>query len=147
MKDTNNLLTHSQWSSGEYSNQTNIATSLGQKYQISNEFSSIGENSIKITRVGNNVIWTESRIYNPSKNTFTCSCDILAKNRGQVYFVAVYGDTTQDVVFTDVEVKDDVQHITVSGSINQSKPLSFVSIRFIIRDIGGFIYVDNISIT
>ena len=147
MKDTNNLLTHSQWSSGEYSNPTNIATGLGQKYQISNKFSSIGENSIKITRIGDEKTWTEARTYNVSKNTFTISCDVLAKCSGRLYFVAIYTDNTQDFSFTEFNVKDDVQHITTVGTINQSKTISFVSIRVMVERVGGFVYADNFSIT
>ena len=51
MKDTKNLLTHNQWSAGEYENSPEIFEKEPNITKIcSNDYSDIGEQSIKITK-------------------------------------------------------------------------------------------------
>lgn len=51
MKDTNNLLDHNTWSSEEYNNNPEIFNLAPSTMRIvSNEYSNIGESSIRLTK-------------------------------------------------------------------------------------------------
>ena len=82
MKDTNNLLTHNQWTCGEYANNPemfNIAYLVNRV--CTNKYSDIGEQSIKLTKLGSSGSYARVS-YNQSiiNKTVTASATIKTEN-------------------------------------------------------------------
>lgn len=148
IKDKKNLLTHNAWTGGEYQhNLTNIYMGEGQETLISNECSLIGDTSLKITRTGNNIYWTEVRIYDEyvsSKGEVT----LFSQYTVRVYAMIVFNDGTQTSNYIDVPPNIRPQWISISlPDYDYSKTIMFYSLRIVLTHINDYCFASNFSIT
>ena len=147
MKDTNNLLSHNQWTAGEYENTipTTLANTIGL---ITNKYSYIGEQSLKLTKNASSGSYSRI-IYNQSiiNKTVTISAHIRTE------------DTICQLLLLELDSNSStIQSITVNipsnsyGTFNTSLISGSNNSKFVIHfgNIGGQgsdIYVDNIMLT
>lgn len=144
MKDTNNLLSYNQWSCGEYENiLTGVNNGAGQNTVISNTWSSIGENSFKISRIGESSSWSECRV-NTNKNEITASCDILALSYCTLSVVVDYSDNSQNHNSVSIHSSNSVQNVSVHFENNTNKTVVKASLR--ISNVTSLVYVDNLKL-
>ena len=147
MKDTNNLLSHNQWTAGEYENTipATLANTIGV---ITNNYSDIGEQSLKLTKNASSGSYSRI-IYNQSiiNKTVTISAHIRTE------------DTICQLLLLEVDSNGStIQSRTVNipsnsyGTFNISLISGSNNSKFVIHfgNIGGQgsdIYVDNIMLT
>ena len=102
VKDNNNLLSHNQWSAGEYENYPEIFYTAPMTDRIcTNEYSSIGEQSIKLTKKADSGTYARASYDNSIINkTVTASAMIKTNNPGQLVLLEISGNTliTQNMV-------------------------------------------------
>ncbi|MCR5027401.1 MAG: hypothetical protein K6A34_08175 [Methanobrevibacter sp.] len=144
MKDNNNLLSYNQWSCGEYDNVlSGVNNGSGQTTEISNSWSSIGENSFKISRVAETSSWSECRVQT-NKNEITASCDILALSNCVISIVTDYSDGSQAYNSVNIYASNSVQNASVHFENNTNKTITRVSLR--ISGVISLVYIDNLNL-
>lgn len=144
MKDTSNLLDYNNWSGTDYSENTSgIYVAGNANILSSNEYSNIGETSLKIiadnvsnwpcvdlfiiTNPGKSVVGT-FHIYNPN-------CDVFADLR------------VAQTTITNISIPRSSFPKEVSLNGDVSSGTGNISIRLYPRNINAPIYVDNISLS
>ena len=136
MKDTNNLLDYNIWSGTDYSNDI---TGFSKTPISSNEYSSIGENSLKLTRTTDdyNNYTTEYMKSLPSSN-YRLTVDVYSPQAGG-NLVMFIGDTVQvNVVFNS---SPNVQSLSL-----QANNTNFRGIRLLNYTKGQSIWFDDFSL-
>ena len=147
MKDTNNLLTHNQWSAGEYENTPEIFSVKPYVNNIcTNNYSDIGEQSIKITKLQSSGSYARIMYNNGISNkTVTASATIKTENNSATLILLEIGSNglinqqSVDVPansFTKVNVS---LHSTTS---NTSFGVQFNNNG----NVNSFIHIDNVSL-
>ena len=144
MKDNNNLLEYNQWSCGEYDNiLSGVNNGAGQTTEISNNWSSIGEKSFKISRISNTSPWSGCRIQT-NKNEITASCDILALSTCTLSIVIDYSDESQTYNNVAIYPSNSVQNVSVHFDNSSGKTVTKASLR--ITNVTSFVYIDNLKL-
>ena len=145
MKDNSNLLEHNEWSAGEYNNTIPVTP-----YNIigicTNTYSSIGEQSLKLTRNGPGA---NARIsYNQSiiNKTIVASAHIRTEStNAQLLLIELNSSGTiqQNVVTIPSNTQGTFSVSLISGSNNSKFIIQFSNTG----DIGSVIFIDNIILT
>lgn len=140
MKDTTNLLNHNQWSSGEYTDNTQ-GYDTNCIIQTSKEYSKIGESSLKVI---NNTSSTKSA-YTPSiavasNKTYTLSCILYNPEASLVNVVLLSNKGTYSVV--SVYPSDVPQRISVSYTTSDDSSLACRWNIF-----SNYCFIDDVSLT
>ena len=148
MKDTNNLLTHNQWSATEYLKSKEgfiVYNSSNVSRENTNSWCVIGETSLKITNLKSTSPWVKAGCDQSFvSKTVTGSITVNAKFPVQIYLIeqkdGVY------INYTHVNVpKDTVTDVNLSLSTGMDN--DSVKIQILVQgDIGAFCYVDDISL-
>lgn len=146
VKDKNNLLTHSQWSTGEYDNTLSIVDWTGQKSEISSNYSSVGETSYKITRIEDSQYWSDI-ILAQSLSSYTVSCNIYSPSaNGYLFAVTRYSDGTTTDSYVGFTAMDKIQSVSCNGIVTSGKTVSRVTLRIAGGSKDNSVYMDNPSI-
>lgn len=140
MKDKSNLLTHNQWSAGEY--YDTISQTHGLSSQMSKDFSTIGETSYKIIRSSELNRYWELRV-KTTGNIFTASCQICSNIKGYFNILLVYVDGSEEYNQISFSGNYNVQNLFISKNANGE--VSRVSLRIVINN-NSLVYLDNPSI-
>ena len=145
VKDTNNLYNYNVWSCTEYNNNTEGFDKSSDNVQLipSNDFSSIGENSLKITCAQANEFMelqkitglTEGKIFTISLVIYNPSVSVRCRLKS---------DNNSNITTITVPSSDISKNVSVTGVI----PVSYgnMGLRMFIDGIGS-VYVDNIIST
>lgn len=149
MKDNNNLLDYNVWSGTEYNHDTiNIYNNSPNNIIInqSNDFSNIGESSLKIT-TKNIPSWVNIdlfKISNPNKKVtgkfivYTPECDVI---------INLFHTTTANYIASvNVPMNDKPVEISVTGDTSIYSGGN-ISIRVFPRTENKSFYIDNISLS
>ena len=145
MKDTNNLLTHNQWSAGEY-NKTLPVALFNLEGICTNTYSIIGEQSLKLTRTG---AGANARInYNSSISNKTVVVSAHVRTESTIAHLLLMelnssGTIQQNIVAIPSNTQGTFSVSLVSGSTNSNFIIQFSNPG----DIGSVIYVDDVSLT
>ena len=147
MKDTNNLFSYNQWTAGEYNNNLNDFTLNNTQQQqniISNDYSKIGESSLKMisSQTGDYIrIWYSNEL----------------KNKNVTSKIHIKSEETIDVLLREYDSNNtliSLKHTTFSGCGNVSLSLTssnttnnkfLLQISNIPKD--KIVYVDDIMLT
>lgn len=144
MKDTNNLYNYNVWSCTEYNNNTDDFDKTENIQLIpSNDFSSIGENSLKITCAQANEFMELQKITGLTEGkTFTIS--LVMYNPTVSVRCRLKSDNNSNITTITVPPSDNSKHVSVTGVI----PVNYgnMGLRMFIDGIGS-VYVDNIIST
>ena len=149
MKDTNNLLTDNQWSGTDYlENNTGFTgyNSTNTLREPVNEWSSIGEKSLRITRLTSSSHWV--RAYYPNSiisKTVTGKLTIKTTNSSvTVSLLELNGGTALQTatVIVPANTVFNVNLSLTSGTSNTRFALQTVSNG----DVGDVYYIDDLSI-
>lgn len=146
MKDTNNLLGHNSWSCGDYDSLAGTSTSSVQTMIVSNEHSTIGESSFKLTRIGDGA-WSQIGSVDGQFNGISASADIYSPLTNGAFFVQFRysdGSYTQSTVYFNRN--DNFYSISVTIYNDSSKTVSSCNVR-----VQGFttdspVFIDNVSL-
>ncbi|WP_296862196.1 hypothetical protein [uncultured Methanobrevibacter sp.] len=145
MKDTNNLLEYNEWSAGEYNNTIPVTP-----YNIigicTNTYSSIGEQSIKLTRNGPGANARISYNYSIINKTIVASAHIRTEStNAQLLLIELNSSGTiqQNVVTIPSNTQGTFSVSLISGSNNSKFIIQFSNTG----DIGSVIFIDNIILT
>ena len=148
MKDNNNLLSHNQWTAGEYENYPEIFYTAPMTDRIcTNDYSSIGEQSIKLTKLGSPGSYARVS-YNQSiiNKTVTASVTIKTEN-ATVLLILLERDGTNIIQQRNVTVPSN-SFMNISVSLESTSSNTSFGIQFNNNgDVGSFIHIDNISLT
>ena len=136
MKDTNNLLDYNIWSGTDYNNDI---TGFNKTPTSSNEYSSIGENSLKLTRTTDDYNnYTTEHMKSLPSNNYRLTVDVYSpKATGRI--VIFIGDDNQ--VMTNFGSSPNVQSILL-----QADNTNFRGFRLLNDTKGQSIWLDNISL-
>ena len=137
MKDTNNLLTHNQWTSGDYTNDLTDFTRI-QSSKITNKYSTIGESSINLDRI-DNTWWINVPANLSTTGDYTFSIDILNKSDTVTLRFQANGSA---VTTLNVPTSDSWQTYSISASLTN---LTNVYLQILNYNYDG-IYIDNIRL-
>lgn len=147
MKDTNNLLDHNTWSSGEYNNNPEIFNLAPSTMRIvSNEYSNIGESSIRLTKtVASGAYARITHTENLSNKTVTASAHIRsATKKATMIIIELNGSSIVQQASVDVPANTSK---TVSVSLNTGNSCSAIAVQFNNNDgKDSIIFVDDISL-
>lgn len=148
VKDTNNKLDYNQWSAGEYLNSNQgVISGLGQNNITTKEFSVIGENSLRIIRTGNSLIWTDVRINN-NLNQYTVSCKLYSpESDGALYAVTMYDDGTQSFSYSIFYMGNDVQFLSCAGNVESNKTVKEIVLRIMLYQYDKSAFIDDLMIS
>lgn len=136
MKDTTNVLSHNVWSATEYSGDfTGFSQGGGINLYSSNNYSQVGEHSLKLTNKASSAY--RLRVYIPASkdDTVTVSFDLLNQVSN---FVALYNGGTS-LVSTYPPVTGDWQSIVLSKKVTSTDDV-FLQINC---NAGQDCFVDN----
>lgn len=140
MKDNNNKLDFNQWSTGEYNNNINgFNRNNNSIIQLSNQYSIIGENSIKLIRTSDEYPNTANIQLIGLSSKIQLSLDILSKNNKCE--VDLYGDS----VLSSVTVPQSIVSQKIILSTNTIK--ENVYIRFRLPNKDDYMFINNINVT
>lgn len=141
MKDTNNKLGYNTWSGTDYTNNTNNFYAGNCNINPSNEYSIIGESSLKIT-TNNSASWgfVDLQRLTGISGSCTATLDVYAP-KGNILIQIYAGGPRSSVT---VPQNKDFQQITLAGTLPSS--YEFVVIRCFPRADNVPYYVDNISL-
>ena len=141
MKDTNNKLGYNTWSGTDYTNNTNNFYAGNCNINPSNEYSIIGESSLKIT-TNNSASWgfVDLQRLTGISGSCTATLDVYAPKGG--ILIQIYASGSRSSV--TVPQNDDFQHISLSGALPNS--YEFVVIRCFPRVDNVSYYIDNVSL-
>lgn len=143
MKDKNNLLNHNQWSCTEYYNSFD-SFSKGANSEITNKYTTIGENSIVINKNNMEYYWIDVPFPNITiTGTYNIKIDILTQFADAL--IRVYDSQFQSTI-TQLWVPKNINFNTISISTELLD--STESYRIRIRnnnEIGTRVFIDNLS--
>ena len=148
MKDTNNLLDYNIWSATEYNHDTTgMFNNYPQNILInsSNDFSSIGESSLKIT-VKDIPSWVNIdlfKIANPNKSV---TVKLIVHNPECELVVNLFHTTTANAFSSVTVPAGNIKEISLTGD-SSAFPDGNISIRVFPRTPNGVCYIDNISLS
>ena len=137
VKDTNNLLTHNQWTSGDYTNDLTDFTRI-QSSKITNQYSTIGESSINLNRI-DNTWWINVPANLSTTGDYTFSIDILNKSDSVALRFQANGSA---VTTLNIPTSDSWQTYSISASLTN---LTNVYLQILNYTYDG-IYIDNIRL-
>lgn len=144
MKDTNNLYNYNVWSCTEYNNNTEgFTANTYVQLTPSNDFASIGENSLKITCTQEYDFIELQKINGLTEGkTFTIS--LVIHNPTVSVRCRLKSDNNSNITTITVPSSDISKHVSVTGVI----PVNYgnMGLRMFIDGIGS-VYVDNIIST
>lgn len=150
VKDKNNLLSHNQWSGGDYNpNLIEISNGNGVETIISDEYSYNGDHSFKITTISNTQTWAEIRVnqlLNDSQGKLTI---YTPENNMSVYLLITYDDYTQDSSSVSVYSNSNPQDITIPlPQYDSSKTFLRISLRISFpAQMDNYCFIDNINLS
>lgn len=151
MKDTNNLLTHNQWSAGEYENKNTIFDKSNKmKEALSNSYSNIGEQSIKITKQESGAYSRLFYLDNIINKTFTVSASIKSNKYYDTQFILAESyNTGKTIQAKAVTIPKNTTSKNVSVTLTTSSICEAVSIQININYApeGTSCYIDNLNLT
>ena len=141
MKDNNNLLSHNQWSCGEYDNSQAQSIDWGVTIHKTNEYSVIGECSLKA--IGESSAGIRFNYDNPISNkTVTARLSLRAENTIWVTLREMAPNSvvinTSSISFTGC---GDVELSLSSSSNNTSFQIQLFSIP-----VNAVVYIDNVRL-
>ena len=142
MKDTNNKLGYNAWSGTEYNNNTDNIYAGNCNMNSSNEYSVIGESSLKIT-TNNSASWgfVDLQRLTGISGSCTATLDVYAP-KGNILIQIYAGGARSSVT---VPKNDGFQQITLSTALPSS--YEFLVIRCFPRADNVPYYLDNISLS
>lgn len=139
MKDTNNLISYSQWSCGDYNtpidNLTQINTAV---LTINQDISTNGESSLKglfNTRSG----YFDFHIPDINVGSYTISFDAFCPNEAVICGM----NRPSELSRVTIPKNNSIQHIELAGTVNSAGELI---VRFFNSFDGNFIYLDNLQL-
>lgn len=139
MKDTNNLISYSQWSCGDYNTPIdNLASVNTAVLTINQEISTNGESSLKglfVTRSG----YFDFHIPNISVGSYTLSFDAFCPNEAVVCGM----NRPSELSRVTIPKNNCIQHIELSGTVISAGELI---VRFFNNFDGNVIYLDNLQL-
>lgn len=141
MKDTNNLLSHNQWSVGEYGGSTVPDISWGVTIHQTNEYSIIGEQSLKAIATSTNGIRFN---YNNSLTNKTVTAKLYLRSENLIWIMFREMSSNGEVInstsssFTGI---GDVELSLSSSSNNSSFQIQLFSIP-----VNAIVYIDNVRL-
>lgn len=149
MKDNNNIYNYGLWSGAEYDNDLTTILFPGENISIisSNEYSTIGEYSLKLTKTSTIEEPNSLRIYNLEINEndniyFTCEMLPLNITSGYVTLIrnnnGIYNSISYCSISPNIK-----QKISLSGEINGE--LTSLVVRIWLTG-AGVIYLDNLTL-
>ena len=142
MKDTNNKVNHNVWSCGEYNNNLdNFFPASDAKVIVNNEWSNMGESSLKITRThpsyGTSLFTKISNL--TGTNNITATVKIYSpNNRVRIEF---YNSSTLSNV--TCPASSTVNTITLTTTTD----LNYVDLRLFLYAEEDYVFIDDINIT
>ena len=140
VKDNNNKLDFNQWSTGEYNNNTNgFNKNNNSIIQLSNQYSIIGENSIKLIRTSDEYPNTANIELTGLSSKIQLSLDILSKNNNCE--VDLYGDS----VLSSVTVPQSIVSQKIILSTDTIKENVYIRFRLPKKD--DYMFINNINVT
>lgn len=146
MKDTNNLLSYNVWSGSEYDGSISGFSKTSNLTLIpSNEFSIIGECSIKGIRTADSSYYVDiQRLTTLSVgNTVTSTFKVYTSNTA--VNVALFSGNQGDISFVTVYASNLVQEISVSGVVPTNS--GYIATRIQAYEKNKPFYIDDISLT
>lgn len=147
MKDTNNLLNFNYWSAGEYENKLNYMITIDSGAIITNEYSDIGESSIKQIRTADGASGgSYIRInYNNSiiNKTITASATIKTTDYDVDVIIGEKADVTN--AYSTVVPANSCRNVSVSLVSSSSNTSFFIQVNNR-GNKNSVVYVDNISL-
>ena len=139
MKDTNNLISYSQWSCGDYNtpidNLTRVNTAV---LTINQDISTNGESSLKglfNTRSG----YFDFHIPDINVGSYTVSFDAFCPNEAVICSM----NRPSELSRVTIPKNNSIQHIELVGTVNSAGELI---VRFFNGFNGNFIYLDNLQL-
>ena len=142
VKDNTNLLPYDLWSGQEYNNTTQWNNeNTGAKIQTNNEFSTIGEQSIKYNHSNDEWDWGYTIIYPISASSdYTFSFDIY-NPQGTVMIRLANDSRINTLTQVSVPSSDKIQHV----SLNCTTPASITSLYIVFfTNNSPIFYFDNL---
>jgi len=147
VKDNNNLLTHNQWSAGEYTkNISELTCFTGFDVMVTNEYSIIGEHSFKCERINENNHWAQSTVLGEYTNVQGKSIIYTPLGRSSLYIVFYYSDGSFSTGGVTVSRSDEPQLITLNLQSDPDKEVTSVALRILIYAINQPCYWDDLSL-
>lgn len=147
MKDTSNLLDYNQWSAGEYENNTNPFITNTSIIQSSNQYSVIGEQSLKILKkstTGNHVY----TILNYAEHGKVVTLSVMVRSGNEyvnLQFIEQEGNT--NIKTSSVKIPANTVS-KASTSLTTSNSNTRLRIQFSSADeVDSCIYIDDINLT
>lgn len=142
MKDTNNKLDYNVWSCGEYNNNLdNFFPASDAKVIVNNEWSNIGESSLKITRThpsyGTSLFTRISDL--TGTNNITATVKIYSPNN-RVRMEFYNGSTLSNVI---CPASPTVSTITLTATVDSN----YVDLRLFLYAQEDYVFIDDINIT
>lgn len=138
MKDTNNLIPYNIWSCSEYENNINGIMPNDLKIHPSSNFSTIGEQSLKINyNGGNNWLNIDISQLITSNSLYTVELDVYSPESNGSITLREYNSTTV-IAFSQQET---IQTISLTKSFSQ---VSGTYVQILCRE--NYFFVDNISL-
>lgn len=142
MKDTTNKIDYNIWTGTDYNNTTSGFVLMNNSIiQQSNDFSSIGESSLKCMRTDNSL----TRALRIMKNGLTGTTNITVTfdvytPHNTVYFDLNDGNTVSSV---NVPISANMMNITLSGTTTKDT----IGLYVILSNVDDYFYIDNIKIS
>ena len=144
MKDTTNLLDYNVWAGTDYLNNTSgFNKNTMNKIEVSNTFSSIGENSLKVISTDNtskNVRIVEIEGCQ-SGETYTIILDIINKTSSSAK-LRLYQNEGPYYQEVSIPISDNLQTITLSLSMTRNSNLR----AMVLLSESCYVYLDNIQL-
>ncbi len=146
VKDKNNLLSFNQWSCTEYTNNTSdFVKGGGISFESSNEYSSIGDKSLKSIRSGDTSNW-----YGLNYDSSLLSKDIKlsgnVKTEGSSIKINFLESNNGTTVHTEsVNIPADTTQSFEITCTTGNENTSFV-IQIIVNTAEGIVYLDNLKL-
>ena len=144
MKDTTNLLGYNVWAGTDYLNNTSgFNKNTMNKIEVSNTFSSIGENSLKVISTDNtskNVRIVEIEGCQ-SGETYTIILDIINKTSSSAK-LRLYQNEGPYYQEVSIPISDNLQTITLSLSMTRNSNLR----AMVLLSESCYVYLDNIQL-
>ena len=149
VKNVKNILDYNLWSGTEYSGElTGINSGYGQLIESSNEWSFLGERSLKITYVGDSYRWTDVpiNISNFKEGCIIVDGVIKSNSKSSIFFV--FTDVRGNQTFSEAMVfdkSDEIKRLFIDSIID--KEVKDISLRIWVGgELGSSIFIDNLNV-
>lgn len=131
------------WCAGEYNGLTGIDNGTGRNgvIQVSNDVSTIGETSIKLTKQSSRW-WCYIEFAGVLNKTYEINVDIYSPNNNSK--LMLYGSDSTCISEVIIPQSDNWQNITLSGKLTDATA-PYVRIQPINEE-GNFCYFDNLIV-